>query len=160
VGLGVSAHDTGRIEIASFSDVTLGVPATGSGKTTLINSLETISVRSKDRRVAYVVTQPDRIEAPNWFPDATNTLYFNSGGKLFKVEADPPGAARNSNRVSVPQPVDLGILTRINNDHGVTTDGKFWAISDQSQTINGQRPSLIYTVPVGGGPAKRVTEQG
>ena len=35
-----------------------------------------------------------------------------------------------------------------------------WAISDQSQTVNGQRPSLIYTVPVGGGPPKRVTEQG
>jgi hypothetical protein len=24
----------------------------------------------------------------------------------------------------VPEPVDLGILTRINNDHGVTRDGK------------------------------------
>ena len=49
--------------------------------------------------------------------------------------------------------MDLGILTRINNDHGVTLDGKMWAISDQSQIVNGQRPSLIYTVPVGGGRA-------
>ncbi len=160
VGLAVSAHHAGRLEKVTFSDVQLGTPPPATGATTLINTLETISLRSKDRRVAYVVTQPGRIEAPNWFPDATNTLYFNTGGKLYKVQADPPGAARNSNRVSVPQPVDLGILTRINNDHGVTTDGKFWAISDQSQTINGQRPSLIYTVPVGGGPAKRVTEQG
>jgi Tol biopolymer transport system component len=46
-------------------------------------------------------------------------------------------------------------LTRINNDHGVTRDGTMWAISDQSQTINGSRPSLIYAVPVGGGVPKR-----
>ena len=160
VGIGVSAHDTGRIETATFSDVTLGTPAAGSGKTTLVNTLETISVRSKDRRVAYVVTQPDRIEAPNWFPDATNTLYFNNGGKLFKVQAEPPGTPPNPNRLKEPEAADLGMLTRINNDHGVTLDGTLWAISDQSQTVNGQRPSLIYTMPVGGGPVKRLTEQG
>jgi TolB protein len=160
VGLGVSAHDTGRIETATFSDVTLGVPAAGTGKTALINTLETISVRSKDRRVAYVVTQPGRIEAPNWFPDATNTLYFNNGGKLFKVQAEPPGTPPNPNRLKEPEAVDLGMLTRINNDHGVTLDGKMWAISDQSQTVSGQRPSLIYTVPVGGGPVTRLTERG
>ena len=160
VGLGVSAHDTGRIETATFADVAVGTPTGAIGKTTLVNTLETISVRSKDRRVAYVVAQPGRIEAPNWFPDATNTLYFNNGGKLFKVQAEPPGTPPNPNRLKEPEPVDLGILTRINNDHGVTLDGKMWAISDQSQTVNGQRPSLIYTVPVGGGPVKRLTERG
>src|SRR6266508_1122204 len=150
VGLGVSAHDTSRIEQAVFSDVELGTPPPATGKTTLVNTLETISLRSGDRRVAYVVTQPGRIEAPNWFPDDTNTLYFNNGGRLFKVQADPPGAPRNPARLKAPEGVDLGILTRINNDHGVTGDGKMWAISDQSQVVNGQRPSLIYKVPVGG----------
>lgn len=160
VGLGVTAHDTGRIETATFSDVMLGVPASANGKTTLINTLETISVRSKDRRVAYVVTQAERIEAPNWFPDATNTLYFNNGGKMFKVQAEPPGTPPNPNRLKEPEPVFVGVLTRINNDHGVSPDGKVWAISDQSQNVNGRRPSLIYTMPVGGGPVKRVTDRG
>ncbi len=160
VGLAVSAHNATRIETAAFSDVILGTPPPATGRTTLVNTLETISLRSKDRRVAYVVTQPGRIEAPNWFPDATNTLYFNTGGKLYKVEADPPGTPPNPNRQKVPQPVDLGILTRINNDHGVTQDGTMWAISDQSQMVNGQRPSLIYTVPVAGGQVKRITERG
>ena len=162
IGLGVSAHNAGRIETATFSEVELApLPAIAQGaKTTLINTLETISVRSKDRRVVYVVKQSGRIEAPNWFPDATNTLYFNTGGKLYKVQADPPGVPRNPNRLKVPESVDLGFLTRINNDHGVTLDGKTWAISDQSQTVNNQRPSLIYTVPVGGGAPKRVTELG
>jgi hypothetical protein len=160
VGLGVSAHNTGRIETATFSDVVLGTPAPATGRTTLVNTLETISLRSKDRRVAYVVTQPDRIEAPNWFPDASNTLYFNTSGKLFKVQAEPPGTPINPNRQKGPQQVDLGALTRINNDHGVTSDGTLWAISDQSQTVDGRRPSLIYTVPVAGGPARRLTERG
>jgi TolB protein len=160
IGLGVSAHNTGRIETAAFSDVVLGTPPPATGRTTLVNTLETISLRSKDRRVAYVVTQPGRIEAPNWFPYATNTLYFNTGGKLFKVQADPPGTPANPNRQKVPQQVDLDILTRINNDHGVTNDGTMWAISDQSQTVNGARPSLIYTVPVAGGAARRLTDKG
>ena len=119
-----------------------------------------MSVRSKDRRVVWVVKQPGRIEAPNWFPDATNTLYFNNGGKLYKIQADPPGTARNASRLATPEPVDLGTLTRINNDHGLTADGKFWAISDQSHTVNGSRPSLVYVVPVGVTDARRVTEQG
>ena len=65
VGLGVSAHNAGRIETASFTGVSIGAPAPIAGRTTLVNTLETISLRSKDRRVAYVVTQPGRIEAPN-----------------------------------------------------------------------------------------------
>ena len=60
----------------------------------------------------------------------------------------------------MPEPVDLGILTRINNDHGVTPTASSWAISDQSQTVDGQRPSLIYTVPIAGGTPRLVTEQG
>jgi TolB protein len=167
VGLAVSSHDTARIETATFSNVTIGIPparATAApdvaSMTTLVNTLETINVRSKDRRVAYVVTQPGRIEAPNWFPDATNTLYFNNGGRLYKVQADPPGATRNPNRLATPEPVELGMLNRINNDHGVTRDGTTWAISDQSQTMSGRRPSLIYTVPVAGGAPRRVTEKG
>jgi TolB protein len=160
VGLGVSSHDSGRIEQAVFSDVELDTPPPVTGRTTLVNTLETISLRSGDRRVAYVVTQPGRIEAPNWFPDNTNTLYFNTGGRLFKVQADRPGTPPNPNRLKTPEPVDLGILTRINNDHGVTRDGTMWAISDQSQMLNGQRPSLIYKVPVGGGAATLLTAEG
>ena len=160
VGLGVTSHNVGRLESVKFSDVKLGVPPALTGTTTLVNTLETINLKSKDRRAVYVVTQPQRIEAPNWFPDATNTLYFNNGGKLFKIQADPPGAPRNPNRLAAPEPVDLGMLTRINNDHGVTADGKSWAISDQSQTVNGQRSSLIYVVPVGGTDARRVTDRG
>jgi len=159
VGLGVSAHNTARLETAQFTNVEL-TPPPSVARTTLINTLETISLRSRDRRVVYVATQPGRIEAPNWFPDKSNMLYFNSGGKLYRVQADPPGTPRHPNRLKLPEQVDLGFLTRINNDHGVTLDGSLWAISDQSQTIDGQRPSLIYTVPVAGGAPTLVTKLG
>src|SRR5258708_4464256 len=162
VGLGVTSHDPARIETVSFSGVAVSTPARvpSGARMNIVNTLETINVRSGDRRVAYVVTQPARLEAPNWFPDKSNTLYFNNGGRLYKIQAEPPGTTPNPSRLKVPEPVDLGILTRINNDHGVTRDGKMWAISDQSQTANGARPSLIYTVPVGGGAVRRLTERG
>jgi Tol biopolymer transport system component len=35
-----------------------------------------------------------------------------------------------------------------------------WAISDQSQVLNGQRPSLIYKISVGGREATRLTAEG
>jgi hypothetical protein len=159
IGLGVSAHNTGRLETATFSDVEVDSLPPLDGPTTLVNTLQTISLRSLDRRVAYVVTQPGRIEAPNWFPDATNTLYFNNGGRLYKVQADPPGTTPNPVRLRVPAAVDLGPLTRINNDHGVTRDGTLWAFSDQSQAVDGRRPSLIYAMRLGGAP-RRLTGQG
>jgi Tol biopolymer transport system component len=159
IGLAVSAHNTGRLETVAFSHVELITPAAASGKTTLINTLETINVQSKDRRVAYVVTQPGRIEAPNWFPDNGNTLYFNTNGKLYKVQAEPPGTPPVPDR-KPPQLIDLGMLTRINNDHGISADGKLFAISDQSQSVKGQRSSLVWVIPVAGGEPKRVTETG
>jgi TolB protein len=159
IGLAVSAHNVNRLETVAFSNVELGSPAPITGHTTLINTLQTINVQSKDRRVAYVVTQPGRIEAPNWFPDNSNTLYFNTNGKLYKVQAEPPGTPPNPNRKPVEQ-VDLGALTRINNDHGISPDGKMLAISDASERVNGQRPSLVYVIPIEGGQPKRLTETG
>ncbi len=160
VGIGVSAHNPARLETAAFSNVAIGIPAAITGTPALVNTLETISLRSKDRRVAYVVTQPDRIEAPNWFPDASNTLYFNTGGRLYKVQAEPPGTKPNPNRLRVPEPLDLGTLTRINNDHGITADGRRWAISDSSQPLDGRRTSRIYVVPATGGAPRLVTDKG
>jgi hypothetical protein len=160
VGLAVSAHDTARLETVAFSNVDLAPPpASTTTRTTLINTLQTINVQSKDRRVAYVVTQAGRVEAPNWFPDNSNTLYFNSNGKLYKVRAEPPGTPTVPDRKPAEQ-IDLASLTRINNDHGISPDGKLLAVSDQSQRINNQRTSLIYVIPTNGGEPRRLTETG
>src|SRR5262249_3282247 len=56
-----------------------------------------------------------------------------------------------------PEAIDTGFATRCNNDHGVSPDGTMLVISDQSQ---GQRKSLIYTLPVAGGTPKLITPTG
>ncbi|MEO8561322.1 MAG: hypothetical protein ABI601_04555 [bacterium] len=160
IGLAVSAHDTTRLETAEFSRVVLSKLAVVSGATTLVSTLETISLRSRDRRVAYVVRQPERIESPTWFPDSSRMLYFNTRGRLYRVQADVPGRPLNPQRLAVPQEVPLGLHADIHGGHGVTRDGRLWAIGDETSTSNGTLSSVIHVVPAAGGVARRVTGPG
>ena len=143
VGLGVCAHNNEALEKAVFSKVELtsgGAPA--EGKPRLISTLETVPIASKDRRVVWATS--DLIEAPNWSRDGAS-LIFNSKGRLHRI----PVAGGE------PQPIDTGLATRCNNDHGISPDGTMLAISDQSQA---DRKSRIYTLPISGGTPKLITE--
>ena len=145
IGLGVCAHNKDVTESAVFSNVELSSePPASSAKPTLYSSLETQSIASTDRRVAYLTA--GRIEAPNWLRDG-KTLLFNRDGRIFQVSAAG----------GEPRAIDTGFATRCNNDHGVSPDGALLAISDQSR---GRRASLIYTLPVAGGTPKLVTPNG
>ena len=145
VGLGVCAHNKDVTEKATFSGVDLVSPLPEPvAKPVLYSSLETQSIASTDRRVAYLT--PTRIEAPNWLKDG-RTLLYNSGGRIYRIPAVG----------GEPEAVDTGFANRCNNDHGVSPDGTLLAISDQSQ---GNRQSLIYTLPIGGGAPKLITPVG
>ncbi|HEY2158349.1 MAG TPA: cellulase family glycosylhydrolase [Isosphaeraceae bacterium] len=145
VGIGVCAHNKDVTETAVFSNVELAAPAAAaSSRPTLYSTLETQALASTDRRVVHVM--PGRIEAPNWLRDG-QTLVVNSGGRLLRI----PVAG------GTPEPIDTGFATRCNNDHGVSPDGTQLVISDQSQ---GNRRSLIYTLPVAGGTPKLITPTG
>lgn len=144
VGLGVCAHNKDVSETAVFSNVELAAPAPRPAKPTLYSTLEAQSLASTDRRVVLVTST--RIEAPNWLPDG-KTLVYNSGGRLYRV----PAAGGTS------EAIDTGFAVRCNNDHGVSPDGKWLAVSDQSQ---GDRKSRIYTLPIGGGTPTLVTPKG
>jgi TolB protein len=139
VGLGVCAHDADAVEKAVFSNVQLGTPATGPEK--LYSTLETVTIASTDRRVVMVV--PGKIEAPNWTPDG-GALIVNGDGKLKRV---PVAGGK-------VETIETGFASRINNDHGISPDGKMLAISDS--TKDGK--SVIYTLPYGGGEPKRITK--
>jgi hypothetical protein len=145
VGLGVCAHNKEVTEKAVFSNVelTTELPAPQS-KPVLYSTLETQTMSSTDRRV--VLVTPTRIEAPNWLADGS-TLIYNRGGCIYRV----PAAGGS------PEVIDTGFATRCNNDHGVSPEGQFLAISDQSQ---GKRQSLIYIVPIAGGAPRLVTPVG
>jgi WD40 repeat protein len=162
IGIGVCAHNAARLETVKFSDVVLSpIPAATSTRTKMISTLETIQVSSKDRRSVYVVTQPgiQRAEAPNWAAD--NMLYFNSHGKMFKIKADVPAATPPTGPAPEAVAVDTGLLANLNNDHAISPDGKWLAVSDQSQ---GDKLSEVWVLPIGGAsaqnPPRRITPTG
>jgi Tol biopolymer transport system component len=143
IGLGVCSHEPDVIETAVFSNVRLrSVTSRETGKTILQSTLETIAVASTDRRVVRVASE--HFEAPNWTPDGLSLIY-NGGGNLYRL----PVAGGE------PVMIDTAFANRINNDHGLSPDGKTLAISDQSQDPH---QSIIYTVPVEGGMPTRITE--
>src|SRR5207253_520901 len=145
IGIGVCAHDKDAIEKAIFLNVELTPsPAAAAKSPVLYSTLETQTIASTDRRVVYVA--PSRIEAPNWLRDG-RTLIFNSSGRIHRIAVAG----------GKPEVLDTGFATRCNNDHGISPDGTQLAISDQSQ---GQCKSLIYTLPITGGPPTLITPAG
>jgi TolB protein len=142
VGIGVCAHDKNAVEKAVFSNVDLKTLAAPTGEPKLYSALETVAVSSTERRVVYVA--PEHFEAPNWTRDGTAFL-FNSDGHMLSL----PAAG------GTPAIIDTGFAIRCNNDHGISPDSKWVAISDQSQE---EHRSLVYLLPIGGGTPRRITK--
>jgi TolB protein len=142
VGIGVCAHDKDAVEKAIFSKVDFTTPAAPAGEPKLYSALETVAIASSDRHVVYVA--PEHFEAPNWTRDG-NAFLFNSNGHVLRL----PLAG------GTPATVDTGFAIRCNNDHGISPDSKWLAISDQSQE---DHRSLVYLVPIEGGTPRRITK--
>ena len=88
------------LETAVFTNVEMKpieAPA-ADARLQLYSTLETVTVASTDRRVAYF-TQ-GRIEAPNWSPDG-NWLVYNGNGRLHKIS--PSGGT--------PETIDTGFAS-------------------------------------------------
>ena len=144
VGLGVCSHDKDVVEKAVFSNVELKQPpVVEAGKPVLYSTLETITIDSADRRVAFLAQ--GRFEAPNWMHDGSAFL-FNRDGHIDRL-------AIGSNK---PVVIDTGYAARCNNDHGISPDSTQLAISDNSQ---GDHESQVYVVPIAGGAPRRITQK-
>ena len=107
-------------------------------------SLEVMDLATRSRRVIYRTN--DHIEAPNWSPDGSYLL-FNSEGLLYRF----PIAG------GTPQRIDTGTFTQLNNDHGISPDGKWIVISDKSEPDNLSRMAIL---PAEGGAPRLVIPQG
>ncbi|RPH99044.1 MAG: hypothetical protein EHM72_12265 [Calditrichaeota bacterium] len=144
VGLGVCSHNPDVIETAIFSNVIIEtlVPKPDSLKK-ISSTLEIIPIASFDRRVVHHTDS--HIEAPNWSPDG-KTLIYNSNGLLYKIPIEG----------GMPEQIPTGFAFKINNDHGISPDGKQLVISDQTETGN----SLIYLLPIDGGTPRKITSLG
>ena len=151
VGLALCSHNPDVTERAIFRDVRIIRPA----KETFVpyrdfigSVLEILAVKSGHRQEILRPEQP--IEAPNWTRDGKALIYNRSGraagwGGLYRFDL----GSRQST------PIDTGIADRNNNDHVLSFDGKWLAISDQGQASGGR--STVYTVPAGGGAPRRIT---
>ena len=116
----MTAHDSTRIETATFSDVKFERLAPAADTGAVISTIETISLQSKDRRVAAVLQQPVPVMSVWWYPDSSRMLYFREAfDQLGRIQADLPGLplSRNPGVVRVALPKTCFKLLRANPYH-------------------------------------------
>jgi len=142
VGIGVCSHDRDVVEKAVFTNVEMATPAAGAATPVLFSTLETVAIASTDRRIVY--TDGSHFEAPNWTHDGTSFL-FNRDGRILKLPVTG----------GTPATIDTGTAVHCNNDHGISPDEQWLAISDGSQP---DHQSSVYIVPIGGGTPRLVTK--
>lgn len=87
-----------------------------------------------------------RFEAPNWMPDGKKLL-FNQGGSIYTIPIEG----------GKPEMLNTGNAKRNNNDHVISNDGKWLAISSHRDGMPGGG-STIYYLPLSGGDPKLVTD--
>ncbi len=149
VGLFVGSHNADVLETGVFSNVSITIPHKDDAETniqmSLSSNLEVVEVASGKREVIYKV--PYSIQAPNWTPDGRSLIYNDSKGIMVNFDlASKKATAINTDTV-----------TRNNNDHVISFDGKMLALSNNVKELGG---SIIYTVPITGGSPKQVTPRG
>jgi Tol biopolymer transport system component len=144
VGLGVCSHEASAVATVVFSGVSLTeIGPVAADKRVLESQLEVLSIDTGERRVVY--TTRDHIEAPNWSRDG-KALLFNTSGKLYSIPVEG----------GKPRHIDTGSARQLNNDHGLSQDGKWLVISDESKGDE----SLISVLPASGGQPRQVTALG
>ncbi len=143
VGLAVCSHDAAVLEEAVISNASYLEPKVDEERDQPVEShLETIAIDGGERRVVYQAER--RFEAPNWSRDG-KLLLFNSGGRIYTLPVEG----------GEPRLLDTGEAIHCNNDHGLSPDGQWLAVSNSPSGS-----SLIYLLPAVGGNPRRVTAFG
>lgn len=147
-GLFVCSHDPEIKETGRAWNVRIDKPVTDDynpyDQGFLASRLETMDVFTGMRQVIYL--SDEGFEAPNWMPDG-NKLLFNTGGSLYTIPVEG----------GVPEKFNTGFADRLNNDHGISFDGKMLAFSHSRQGLKGGG-STVYVMPLSGGTPILITE--
>jgi hypothetical protein len=121
----------------------LAIPATPRPPLPRVESrLEILTVATGEREVVWSANA--HFEAPNWSRDG-KSLLFNQEGRIHALPLDG----------RTPRLLDTGPATRCNNDHGLSPDGTWLAISHSPEGN-----SLIYVAEATGGQPRLVTPKG
>ena len=112
------------------------------------SSLKTVDIVTREIKSVY--TASVHFEAPNWHRDG-NYFIVNSNGRLYTIPENGSGMTM----------LNTGFADECNNDHGISSDGKWLAIShnnklDTTQKVQWKK-SAIYVLPVQGGEPRQVT---
>jgi Tol biopolymer transport system component len=150
-GLFVCSHDANVLEKAIFHDVRVVRPVKAGFvpyRDYIGSVLEILDIHTGKLEQVYASAQP--FEAPNWTRDGGSLIYNVSGraegwGRLTRFDL----------ATKTPALLDTAPANRNNNDHVLSFDGTMLGLSDQSPDHGGQ--SCIFTVPVQGGTARRIT---
>ncbi len=144
LGIGVCAHKADNLETAVFSNVSIEqLPAAATPRPVSKSRISIYNLESKSVKVVYTADQV--FEAPNWSPDG-KYLLTNGGGKLYRL---PVGGGEL-------QQVNLGEVDNVNNDHGISPDGKRYAVSARA----GGGPSKVFVTTAEGKDRHLITPEG
>lgn len=147
IGLFVCSHEDDIIEKATFQNVRIVVPVKEDFfrfRDPFGSHLELLDLESGHRQIIY--SSDEVFEAPNWTRDG-RALIYNSAGRLYRFDLSS----------GIPALIDTGNVVRNNNDHVISFDGNWLAISSH---VGEDFHSLVYTVPLQGGQPKQVTPTG
>jgi hypothetical protein len=145
-GLFVCSHNEYNFQQIICNNVRISIPASKGKENSrdgVTSKLEIINLESMNRRTVY--TKDGLFEAPNWSASKPE-LIFNGDGKLLKIPVIG----------GEPEVINTEGLDNLNNDHGISPDGKWIAVSNGDSDIG----SRVYIIPYEGGKPKLVTENG
>jgi Tol biopolymer transport system component len=145
-GLLICAHDSSAIEEARVWNVRIDQPVADNYNASRDGAvgcrMELLNVFDGKRKV--IMEKNGRFEAPNWMPDGKKLL-FNMDGLMYKIPIEGGEIEK----------LNTGSVTRCNNDHGISFNGKMLAISSQKQGAG----SAVYVLPLEGGEPTLVTDK-
>jgi Tol biopolymer transport system component len=143
VGIYLCSHNATVSEKAVLRNVRLIRPAPDNlvpYRSYIGSDVELLDVGTGVRHIVHHVG--DSMQAPNWTPDGKR-LIVNRNGRIYSIDL----ATR------VVAEIDTGSMTRNNNDHALSFDGKRLGLS-------GGQPSTVWTVPIAGGMPTQITPTG
>ena len=148
-GLFINSHNPDVVEEARVWNVRIDQPVAENyspDKEGWIGCrMEILDVFTGMRKVIH--ESNGRFEAPNWMPDGESLLY-NENGLLYTLPVEG----------GKPVKLNTGSVDRMNNDHGISFDGKKLAVSHHRQGLPGGGSS-VYVLPLSGGEPKLITEK-
>jgi len=119
--------------------LSLTFTVTGQQKTDTISYIQSLDITTG--KIDTLLKAQRHYEAPNWHPNGY--LILNSYGKLYTLDIATKKIAS----------LNTGTAIECNNDHGLSPDKKWLAISNNNRKDTSNKPyhSAVYILPVTGG---------